>query len=170
MVRPRVGPARLLAMGSAADESSIEPSDSATTRHAAKVPVRRWNPWNAVIAVVLTTGVFALERLLGVNPWDALVDAALVLAVATGGVPEVREITMSDSDRLAFRLAAAVRARHRFDSDLSYDPERCGCESCLRGEAIMAQLNQPATHQATERLVAQAREDGDHRTVTLEPA
>jgi hypothetical protein len=43
-----------------------------------------------VIAVVLTTGVFALERLLGVNPWDALVDAALVLAVATGGVPEVR--------------------------------------------------------------------------------
>jgi hypothetical protein len=70
-------PPGLLALGSAADESSIEPSDSATTRHAAKVPVRRWNPWNAVIAVVLTTGVFALERLLGVDPWDALVDAAV---------------------------------------------------------------------------------------------
>jgi len=53
------------------------PSDSATTRHAAEVPVRRWNPWNAVLAVVLTTGVDALERLLGVGPWDALVDAAV---------------------------------------------------------------------------------------------
>ena len=52
---------------------------------------------------------------------------------------------MSDSDRLASRLAAAIRAGHRFDSDLSYDPERCGCESCLRGDAIMAELNQPAT-------------------------
>lgn len=65
---------------------------------------------------------------------------------------------MSDSDRLASRLAAAIRAGHRFDSDLSYDPERCGCESCLRGDAIMAELNQPATREATERLLAQARE------------
>ena len=39
--------------------------------------MRRWNPWNAVLAVVLTTGVDALERLLGVGPWDALVDAAV---------------------------------------------------------------------------------------------
>jgi hypothetical protein len=27
--------------------------------------VERWNPWNAVTAVVLTAGVYALERLLG---------------------------------------------------------------------------------------------------------
>ena len=39
--------------------------------------MRQWNPWNAVIAVVLTTGVDALDRLLGVDPWDALVDAAV---------------------------------------------------------------------------------------------
>jgi len=39
--------------------------------------VRQWNPWNAVMAVVLMTGAFALERLLGVDPWDALVDGAL---------------------------------------------------------------------------------------------
>jgi hypothetical protein len=67
-------PPGLLALGSAADES---PSDSAAPRHAAEVPVGRWNPWNAVMAVVLTTGVYALDRLLGVDPWDALVDAAL---------------------------------------------------------------------------------------------
>ena len=39
--------------------------------------MRQWNPWNAVMAVVLMTGAFALERLLGVDPWDALVDGAL---------------------------------------------------------------------------------------------
>ena len=39
--------------------------------------MRRWNPWPAVRAVVLTTGVYALERLLGVDPLDALVDAAV---------------------------------------------------------------------------------------------
>jgi len=39
--------------------------------------VRQWNPWNAVMAVVLMTGAFALERLLGVDPIDALVDGAL---------------------------------------------------------------------------------------------
>src|SRR5947209_3226503 len=44
---------------------------------AADVPVRRWNPWTAVMAVVLTTGVYALERLLGVDPLAALVDAAV---------------------------------------------------------------------------------------------
>ena len=38
--------------------------------------MRRWNPWTAVMAVVLTTGVYALERLLGVDPLAALVDAA----------------------------------------------------------------------------------------------
>jgi hypothetical protein len=85
-------------------------------------------------------------------------------------MPEVREITMSDSDRLASRLAAAIRAGHRFDSDLSYDPERCGCESCLRGDAIMAELNQPATREATERLLAQAREYGEQLIVTFDAA
>jgi hypothetical protein len=39
--------------------------------------VRRWNLWNVVMAVVLTTGVYALERLLGVDPLEALVDAAI---------------------------------------------------------------------------------------------
>jgi hypothetical protein len=39
--------------------------------------VERWHPWNAVIAVVLTAGVYALARLLGVAPADALVDAAM---------------------------------------------------------------------------------------------
>ena len=39
--------------------------------------MRRWNPWNAVIAVVLIAGAFALERRLGVDPTDALVDAIL---------------------------------------------------------------------------------------------
>ncbi len=77
-MRPCVGPARTPRPGQRGRREFHRPSDSATTRHAAKVPVRRWNPWNAVMAVVLTTGVFALERLLGVNPWDALVDAALV--------------------------------------------------------------------------------------------
>jgi hypothetical protein len=46
--------------------------------HAAEVPVRRWNPWSAGLAVVLTTGVYAVERLLGMDPLDARVDAAVV--------------------------------------------------------------------------------------------
>lgn len=37
--------------------------------------MRRWNPWNAAIATVLIAGAFALGRLLGVDPIDALVDA-----------------------------------------------------------------------------------------------
>ena len=40
--------------------------------------MRRWNPWSAVLAVVLTTGVYAVERLLSMDPLDALVDAAVV--------------------------------------------------------------------------------------------
>ena len=40
--------------------------------------MQRWNPWNAVMAVLLTAAVYALERLLGVAPVDALVDATLV--------------------------------------------------------------------------------------------
>jgi hypothetical protein len=39
--------------------------------------VERWNPWNAVIAVVLTAGVYTLERLLGLDPMEALIDAAI---------------------------------------------------------------------------------------------
>jgi hypothetical protein len=54
------------------------PSDTATTMHAAEVPVRRWNPWSVVLAVVLTTGAYSVERLLGLDPLDALVDAAVV--------------------------------------------------------------------------------------------
>jgi hypothetical protein len=52
------------------------PSDTATTMHAAEGLVRRWNPWTLVL-VGLTTGVYALERLLGVDSSDALVDAAM---------------------------------------------------------------------------------------------
>ena len=40
--------------------------------------MRRWNHWSAGLAVVLTTGVYAVERLLGMDPLDALVDAAVV--------------------------------------------------------------------------------------------
>ena len=39
--------------------------------------MRRRNPWTAVMPVVLTTGIYAFERLLGVDPLDALVDAAV---------------------------------------------------------------------------------------------
>ncbi len=45
--------------------------------YAAEGPVERWNPWSVVLAVFLATAVYALEWLLGVDPTDALVDAAL---------------------------------------------------------------------------------------------
>jgi hypothetical protein len=55
---------------------------SATTMHAAEVSVRRWNPWSAVLPVVrtivLTTGVYTVERLLDVDASNALVDGVLV--------------------------------------------------------------------------------------------
>jgi len=71
---------------------------------------------------------------------------------------------------LAARLTAAIRAGHRFDYDLSYDPHRCGCESCHRGGALMAELLQPATREATERLLAQAREYRERLIVTFDAA
>src|SRR5712692_5704905 len=77
---------------------------------------------------------------------------------------------MSASDQLASRLTAAIRAGHRFDADLSYDPHRCGCENCLRGDALMADLNQPATREATARLLAQAREYREQLIVTFDAA
>ncbi len=40
-------------------------------------PVQRWNPWNVVLAVALVASFFTLERLLGVDFTDALVDAPL---------------------------------------------------------------------------------------------
>jgi hypothetical protein len=46
--------------------------------YAAEVPVRRWNPWNAVMAVAVGAAVYGLERLLAVPPGDAFVDATLV--------------------------------------------------------------------------------------------
>ena len=39
--------------------------------------MRRWNPWSMMLPVVLTTGVYALERLLGADPSDALVDGVM---------------------------------------------------------------------------------------------
>ena len=39
--------------------------------------MQRWNPWNVVLAVVLVASFFTLERLLGVEFTDALVDAPL---------------------------------------------------------------------------------------------
>jgi hypothetical protein len=77
---------------------------------------------------------------------------------------------MSVDDQLATRLTAAIRAGHRFDYDLSYDPHRCGCESCLRGDALMAELLQPATRAATERLLEQAREYREQLIVTFDAA
>jgi hypothetical protein len=40
--------------------------------------VRRWNPRNAIVAVVVAAGMYLLEWLLGVDPTDALVDAIVV--------------------------------------------------------------------------------------------
>ena len=40
--------------------------------------MRRWNPWNAVIVVVLMCAAFALERFLGVDPAEALMDAIFI--------------------------------------------------------------------------------------------
>ncbi len=40
--------------------------------------MRRWNPWNAVMAVAVGAAVYGLERLLAVPPGDAFVDATLV--------------------------------------------------------------------------------------------
>jgi len=70
----------------------------------------------------------------------------------------------------ASRLTDALRAGHRFDYDLSYDPRHCGCQSCRRGDVIMAELTQPATREATERLLAQAREYREHLIVTFDAA
>ncbi len=46
--------------------------------HAAEGPAQRWNPWNVVMAILLTAAVYALERLWAVAPVDALVDATFV--------------------------------------------------------------------------------------------
>jgi hypothetical protein len=74
------------------------------------------------------------------------------------------------SDSLSARLRAAIRAGHRFDYDLSYDPHRCGCENCLRGDALMAELRQPGTREATERLLELAREYRELLIVTFDAA
>ena len=39
--------------------------------------MRRWDPWNVILAVGLAGFVYALERLLTVASDDALVDASL---------------------------------------------------------------------------------------------
>ena len=39
--------------------------------------MERWNPWNAVIAVVLTAGVYVVERHSGLDPMEALIAAAV---------------------------------------------------------------------------------------------
>jgi len=39
--------------------------------------VKRWHLWPVVLAGVLATVVYALERLLAVDPMDALVDATV---------------------------------------------------------------------------------------------
>lgn len=39
--------------------------------------MRRWNPWNAVMAVVVGAVSYVVEWLVGVAPQDALVDATL---------------------------------------------------------------------------------------------
>lgn len=45
---------------------------------AAEVSVRRRNPWSTVLPVVLTAGVYVVERLLDVDASNALVDGVLV--------------------------------------------------------------------------------------------
>jgi len=86
------------------------------------------------------------------------------------GVADEGPATMSTDDRLATRLTAAIRAGHRFDYDLSYDPHRCGCEGCLRGDALMADLLQPASRAATERLLEQARAYREQLIITFDAA
>ena len=44
--------------------------------------MERWNPVRLILAVVLAVAVPGVEWLLGGNPMDALVDAALVALIA----------------------------------------------------------------------------------------
>jgi hypothetical protein len=75
-------------------------------------------------------------------------------------------------DDLAKRLEDAMRTGHRWSHDLRYvpAPDANACESCRRGDALMAELLAPATRADTERLIEKARAYREHLIVWCDAA
>src|SRR5262249_45691243 len=79
------------------------------------------------------------------------------------------ELTDEPKD-VASRLTAAIRRGHRFQIDLTHSPDNCGCPVCLEGDAMLADLMQPATRDATEKLLRMAREYRQHLITVFDAA